>query len=349
MKKLLIAILALSAMEAGAQNEKPYIRSGNEFYQNGEYDQAEAQYQKGINENASSYEAVYNLGLSQYRQGKFAEAQNTFTNLIKSQTEPSKLAECSYNLGNTMLSLATMDDITKAAQGNQPANMTQIQQTMQGINRPAGKGNDIDNRIKYCKQAIENYKTSISNEPGNKECKYNFLYAKELLKMLEKMKQEQQQNQQNQNQENQQQQNQQNQNQENQSNPENQDTDGDGIPDDVEKGDDPDNPRDSDGDGIPDYKDQDSDNDGIPDSEEAGPKPQEPQDTDHDGIPDYRDTDSDNDGIPDSEDPDMKRQGISQEDAERILEAINRKDAQTQEKAKQAMEKSKQTKHDKNW
>lgn len=336
MKKLLIAILALSAMEAGAQNEKPYIRSGNEFYQNGEYDQAEAQYQKGINENASSYEAVYNLGLSQYRQGKFAEAQNTFTNLIKSQTEPSKLAECSYNLGNTMLSLATMDDITKAAQGNQPANMTQIQQTMQGINRPAGKGNDIDNRIKYCKQAIENYKTSISNEPGNKECKYNFLYAKELLKMLEKMKQEQQQNQQNQN-------------QENQNNPENQDTDGDGIPDDVEKGDDPDNPRDSDGDGIPDYKDQDSDNDGIPDSEEAGPKPQEPQDTDHDGIPDYRDTDSDNDGIPDSEDPDMKRQGISQEDAERILEAINRKDAQTQEKAKQAMEKSKQTKHDKNW
>ena len=78
------------------------------------------------------------------------------------------------------------------------------------------------------------------------------------------------------------------------------DVDGDGIPDGVEWGNDPDVPRDTDGDGIPDYLDTDSDNDGIPDSVERGADGLHPKDTDGDGIPDYIDTDSDNDGIPDS-------------------------------------------------
>jgi uncharacterized repeat protein (TIGR01451 family) len=77
------------------------------------------------------------------------------------------------------------------------------------------------------------------------------------------------------------------------------DSDGDGIPDSVEAGGTPSNPRDSDGDGVPDYRDLDSDNDGIPDSTEAGPNPSSPVDTDGDGIPDVLDLDSDNDGIPD--------------------------------------------------
>ena len=77
-------------------------------------------------------------------------------------------------------------------------------------------------------------------------------------------------------------------------------------------------PKDSDGDGIPDQLDLDSDNDGIPDNIEAQgtafiPKSGidvnqdglddaygagvTPVDTDHDGIADYLDLDSDNDGI----------------------------------------------------
>lgn len=73
------------------------------------------------------------------------------------------------------------------------------------------------------------------------------------------------------------------------------DSDGDGIPDSVEC---PEQPcRDTDGDGVPDYRDTDSDGDSIPDSVEC---PQQPcRDTDSDGIPDYIDTDSDGDGIPD--------------------------------------------------
>ena len=81
-------------------------------------------------------------------------------------------------------------------------------------------------------------------------------------------------------------------------------------------------PKDSDGDGIPDQLDSDSDNDGIPDTIEAQISPSSialsntdtnndgldnafepgliPVDTDNDGVFDYLDLDSDNDGILDS-------------------------------------------------
>jgi hypothetical protein len=74
------------------------------------------------------------------------------------------------------------------------------------------------------------------------------------------------------------------------------DSDGDGISDVVEAGDDdpatP--PVDNDGDGLPDFVDQDSDSDGIPDSLEGTDDP------DGDGAPNCLDQDSDGDGILDS-------------------------------------------------
>jgi gliding motility-associated-like protein len=96
-----------------------------------------------------------------------------------------------------------------------------------------------------------------------------------------------------------------------------QDTDGDGIPNDLDPDDDNDGTpdteddfplddsedTDTDGDGTGDNADTDDDNDGTPDSEDAFPKDaSEDTDTDGDGTGDNADTDDDNDGTPDSED-----------------------------------------------
>ena len=56
-------------------------------------------------------------------------------------------------------------------------------------------------------------------------------------------------------------------------------------------------PYDTDGDGIPDFRDVDSDNDYLGDGLEAGKVLSAPADTDGDGLPDFRDKDSDGDGI----------------------------------------------------
>jgi hypothetical protein len=70
------------------------------------------------------------------------------------------------------------------------------------------------------------------------------------------------------------------------------DRDDDGITDGDEGG------KDTDGDGIPNDLDRDSDNDDLSDGQEGN------DDTDGDGTPDFEDTDSDGDGIRDNEDPD---------------------------------------------
>ena len=71
------------------------------------------------------------------------------------------------------------------------------------------------------------------------------------------------------------------------------DSDGDGIPNNIETCDDYDN------DSIPNCLDPDSDGDGYPDSQECPAQPC--RDTDSDGNPDYLDKDSDNDGLVDKE------------------------------------------------
>ncbi len=93
------------AAAANAQTEKRYIREGNSLYSEGKFDQAEVEYQKGKNEQPSSYEASFNLGNSLFRQGKFDEAKKIFGDLAKSQTDRNKLAECYFNLGNTLTGL----------------------------------------------------------------------------------------------------------------------------------------------------------------------------------------------------------------------------------------------------
>jgi predicted outer membrane repeat protein len=91
------------------------------------------------------------------------------------------------------------------------------------------------------------------------------------------------------------------------------DTDGDGMSDDDEGTDDPDE------DGVPNYLDTDSDDDGLPDVEEG------PGDGDCDGLPSHVDLDSDNDGIDDySEvtigfDPYDSADGLADDDADGLI------------------------------
>ncbi|MFH0816001.1 MAG: right-handed parallel beta-helix repeat-containing protein [Methanobacteriota archaeon] len=92
------------------------------------------------------------------------------------------------------------------------------------------------------------------------------------------------------------------------------DSDGDGVPDDIDAfPDDPNETADTDGDGVGDNGDAfptdssesaDTDGDGVGDNSDAFPSnPDESIDTDNDGIGDNADTDDDGDGTLDTEDP----------------------------------------------
>jgi uncharacterized repeat protein (TIGR01451 family) len=77
------------------------------------------------------------------------------------------------------------------------------------------------------------------------------------------------------------------------------DSDGDGVPDEIECPGGPPGCPDSDGDGTPDYLDDDDDGDGVPTIDEDVDGDGDPtnDDSDGDGTPDYLDDDDDGDGI----------------------------------------------------
>ena len=68
-------ITALTA-NSYAQDERKFVREGNDYYNSQEYDKAEELYQKAANLATSSYEAAFNVGNARYRQEKYGDAAN---------------------------------------------------------------------------------------------------------------------------------------------------------------------------------------------------------------------------------------------------------------------------------
>lgn len=104
MKKITIFIILfqiiLEFIEASAQ-EKKYIRKGNKYYNNKEYQKAEIMYQKALEKNFSSKEANFNLGNTFYRQEKYDAAIEKFENVaISSKGDDKEKSFQFYNLGN---------------------------------------------------------------------------------------------------------------------------------------------------------------------------------------------------------------------------------------------------------
>ncbi len=327
-----IFIIALFFTISCKENDLSYIREGNSKYFEKKYRNAETSYQKAINMDSISFPANFNLANAFYKQEKYDKSENILQKIVKRETEKEKLGKAYFNLGNSQIKQAEKPMTEK----------------------------DTENAIKFIEKSVESYKNSLRNNPNNNDAKYNYMYAKEILKLLQAQQAEQQKqegdgdcdkNGDNKDGDKSDKNDKNKDGDKNNQNTEQQnDKDGDGIPDKVEQGDDK-KQRDTDKDGKPDMEDTDSDNDGIPDSYEAGENPNKPKDTDNDGLPDYRDTDSDNDGIPDNEDPDAlpKAVQISDEDAQRILDRQNKLDKDLQNKVKKAKARASKVKVDKDW
>ena len=326
-KYILISIIILSVTFSFSQQERKFIREGNKNYEKKAYNNSEIEYEKAMLSDSLSFPANFNLADAYYKQKKYESAEKQFISAADLAEDKDELSNTLYNLGNS-----------------------QLKQSEEILN----EGNHQD-ALKKISQSIESYKNALRNNPDNKEAKYNLFFAKELLKQIQN-----QINNQNNNQDQQQKNDQkENKNQGDKENKDrdqgqNNDSDGDGIPDKIEKNEDQagkqKNP-DTDNDGKKDFEDTDSDNDGISDRYEAGENPEKPKDTDNDGKPDYRDTDSDNDGIPDKEDPDALAGAteITNLEAEKLLQYIREKEKETLKKVNIKKANARKVKVDKDW
>ena len=92
------------------------MKTGNEAYLRGNYDEAQTAFQQATLDKPDDPVAHYNLGTALYRQGKFREAARTFQASLSRYSEPtakqieSILSQSSilYNLGNAQFKVGNL-------------------------------------------------------------------------------------------------------------------------------------------------------------------------------------------------------------------------------------------------
>jgi Ca-activated chloride channel homolog len=90
--------------DLNAQQERKHIRQGIRDYHGNEFDNAEVNFRKALDENENSWEASFNAGNSLYRLEKHEDAVEMYNKLLKTESDKDRKADLFYNIGNTHLS-----------------------------------------------------------------------------------------------------------------------------------------------------------------------------------------------------------------------------------------------------
>ena len=170
MRLLLTSILLSCVSLVFAQQERADIRRGNKQYNDSNYTEAEVHYRRGLDINDHSFEAHYNLGDALFRQGKYPEALEQYTQAEKALAANDKVSEAKHK--------------------------EQLADTYHNM------GNALYAQQQY-DQAVGAYQQALRLDPKDNDTRYN------LVKAMQQLQQQQQQNQQQQQQEQQQQEQQQ--------------------------------------------------------------------------------------------------------------------------------------------
>ena len=115
----LIFIIALVAgcaatVDASAQSERRFIRSGNRSYRSGDYDKAGEYYMKALDKDKASTEAISNMGNVLYRQENFEGAEQIFSRMAQSEADTSLRSADYYNLGNALFKERRFEEALEA-------------------------------------------------------------------------------------------------------------------------------------------------------------------------------------------------------------------------------------------
>ena len=84
MRYLIYILSFFICLNAFSQEEKKFIREGNQQYKDKKYEEANASYKKALQKNSKAAKADFNLGDALYKQKKYAEAIEQFQKFAES-------------------------------------------------------------------------------------------------------------------------------------------------------------------------------------------------------------------------------------------------------------------------
>lgn len=110
---MLIGVLLLSSA-VFAQKEKKYIHKGNQLYQQQKYAEAEASYRQSVEKTKESLVGNFNLGDALYKQKKFDNAAQKFSEIAGTSSNKAVKAQAYHNLGNSLLEAKKLEESIEA-------------------------------------------------------------------------------------------------------------------------------------------------------------------------------------------------------------------------------------------
>lgn len=110
----MMVLLAGTVFPAVAQQERKYIREGNDLFDKQDFEKAEVEYRKAADKKENSFEAAFNTADALYKQKKYEEALKQFSQLAAGEKDKQRLGELYHNIGNTLLAMEKTDESIEA-------------------------------------------------------------------------------------------------------------------------------------------------------------------------------------------------------------------------------------------
>jgi hypothetical protein len=115
-----ILLLVTISCIAFGQNERKHVRSGNRLFMEAvrdttkidslKFSEAETEYLKALEKRPDDLQWQFNMADALYKQQRFEEAEQKFTELTEKMEEPIKRSRANHNLGNTQLMQQKLDE-----------------------------------------------------------------------------------------------------------------------------------------------------------------------------------------------------------------------------------------------
>lgn len=264
-------------------------------------------------------------GNSDYEKGDYLESEIDY---LRAREKNPLMFEAGFNLGNTYYKQGRFEEAAELYSKPAPAGITQ-----QGAARSYYNAGNAQFQQRKLQEALESYKQSLRIDPDDLEAKFNLAYVKKLLEEQEKDQDDDQDRQDDDQQKPDNQKDRQDRNDKKDKDDDDQD---DPEPPDENSGDGDEQSPENDGSNDPDDNPNDpsgsqnpQDNEGQSDKEEENEGDDKEDDQQNSGGgQDERDNDEKNQQY----DPQQGQSGMTRQEAEQMLEAINRSDEKTREK-----------------
>lgn len=111
---IFMGLALLAVLPSMAQQERKFIREGNDLFEKQDFEKAEVEYRKAADKKNESFEAAFNMADALYKQKKYDEALQQFSALAKQETDKQRLGEIYHNIGNTLLALQKNEESIEA-------------------------------------------------------------------------------------------------------------------------------------------------------------------------------------------------------------------------------------------